>query len=303
MDKFNPSDANHITRKYLDSILIEERLMDSDIASTEFELFGEKFSSPIMTPSFSHLETFGPGRQNGMCEYSLGAKMAGVVNWVGMGENEDFAEIMKAGAKTIKVIKPYADRNKLYDQMAFSEKAGAFGLGVDIDHSFSSKGGYDVVRGEKMKPLSSEEIKELVKSTKLPFIIKGVLSVRDAVACAECGVAGILVSHHHGRLPYAVPPLMVLPDIKAAVGDKMKIFVDCSIDTGADAYKALALGADAVAVGRALMEPIVKGGPEGARDYLKKMNEELAFIMAFTGCRTLKDIEASALWINGKQCK
>ena len=106
MDKFNPSDANHITRNYLDSILIEERLMDSDIASTEFELFGEKFASPIMTPSFSHLETFGPGRQNGMCEYSLGAKMAGVVNWVGMGENEDFAEIMKAGAKTIKVIKP-----------------------------------------------------------------------------------------------------------------------------------------------------------------------------------------------------
>ena len=302
-EKIRPSDANIITRKYLDSILIEERLVDSDVPSTEFELFGEKFSTPVMTPSFSHLHIFAPERENGMCEYSLGAKLAGAVNWVGMGENDEFEEIMKTGARTIRIVKPYADRAKIYDQFAFAEKLGAFAVGIDIDHSFSSKGTYDVVRDELMRPLSSDEIKELVNFTKLPFIIKGVLSVKDAVACADCGVSGILVSHHHGRLPFALPPLMVLPEIKKAVGDRMKIFVDCSIDTGADAYKALALGADAVAVGRALMEPLVKGGAQGVADYIKGMNDELSFIMAFTGCKTLKDMDPSVLWINGKQCK
>lgn len=297
------SDANRITRSYLDSILIEQRLVDAEVPSTEFELFGEKFSTPIMTPSFSHLHIFAPERENGMCEYSLGARLAGAVNWVGMGENDEFAEIMKTGAKTIRVVKPYADRDKIYDQFRFAEEQGAFGLGIDIDHSFSSRGTHDVVRGEEMRPLTSAEIRNLAESTGLPLIIKGVLSVQDALRCADCGAKGILVSHHHGRMPYALPPLMVLPHIKEAVGDRLKIFVDCSIDTGADVYKALALGADAVAVGRALMPAIVSGGAEGVRDFLKNMNDELAMIMAFTGCRSLEDIEPSSLWIDGKACK
>ena len=95
---------------------------------------------------------------------------------------------------------------------------------------------------------------------------------------------------------------MVLPEIKKAVGDSLKIFVDCRIDTGADAYKALALGADAVSVGRAMMQPLVKEGAEGVEKLLRQMKDELSMLMAFTGCKTLADIEPSALWINGKHC-
>ncbi|MBE6936674.1 MAG: alpha-hydroxy-acid oxidizing protein [Ruminococcaceae bacterium] len=302
-ETFRPSDANQITRNYLDSILIEERLIDAEIPSTAFELYGEKFDTPIMTPAFSHLNVFAPERENGMCEYARAAKNAGAVNWVGMGENPQFGEIMEVGAKTIRIVKPYADRNKVYDQIAYAEKTSALAVGIDIDHIFGNDGGHDNVFGEEMTTQSRDEIKDFVRSTKLPFVIKGVLSVRDAVKCVECGVQGIVVSHHHGRLPFAVPPLMVLPEIKKVVGDSLKIFVDCHIDTGADAYKALALGADAVSVGRAMMQPLVKEGAEGVEKLLKQMRDELALLMAFTGCKTLSDIEPTALWINGRRCE
>ena len=92
-------------------------------------------------------------------------------------------------------------------------------------------------------------------------------------------------------MPYAIPPLMVLPDIVEAVGDSVKIFVDCGIDTGSDAFKALALGADAVCVGRAVMPALQKDGCRGVVDYVTKMNDELRMMMAFTGFRKLDEIE------------
>lgn len=285
------------TREYLDSILVEERLIDSGIPSIEMELFGETFSSPIMTPAFSHLTTFAPGQQDGLVEYSKAMRELNQVNWIGMGENDELERVAQTGARTVKIVKPYADRKKIFDQIAFAEAHGAFAVGVDIDHSFAGDGTYDVVMGEKMIGQSSGDIAELVRSTRLPFIVKGVLSVSDALKCAECGAAGIVVSHHHGRMPYAIPPLMVLPDIVEAVGDSVKIFVDCGIDTGSDAFKALALGADAVCVGRAVMPALQKDGCRSVVDYVTKMNDELRMMMAFTGFRKLDEIEESVLWM------
>ncbi len=90
--------------------------------------------------------------------------------------------------------------------------------------------------------------------TKLPFVVKGVLSVSDAVNCAEIGAKAIIVSHHHGRIPYAVPPMMVLPEIKDALaGTDVKIIVDCGIASGANVFKAIALGADAASMLQVLL--------------------------------------------------
>lgn len=284
------------TREYLDSIFVEERLIDSVVPSLELELFGETFASPIMTPAFSHMQKFAPEQKDGMCEYSKA--MAGMhqVNWIGMGENDEFARVAATGARTIKIIKPYADRGKILDQIAFAEAHGALAVGIDIDHIFGDDGNYDCVMGEDMTAQSADDIAALVQATHLPFIVKGVLSVTDAAKCAKIGVQGIVVSHHHGRMPYAVPPLMVLPEIAEEVGASMKIFVDCSIDTGSDAFKALALGADAVCVGRAMMPALKQDGCQGVTDYVKKMNDELRMMMAFTGCRTLQDITEDVLW-------
>ncbi|HKM34498.1 MAG TPA: alpha-hydroxy-acid oxidizing protein [Lachnospiraceae bacterium] len=291
------------TREYLDSILVEERLIDSVIASQDFELYGKHFSTPIMTPAFSHLKTFVKEQKNGMYEYSKAAKHVNAVNWVGMCENEEFEEIQESKAETIRIIKPYADRDKIFSQIVFAEKCGALAVGIDIDHIFGTDGKCDCVMGETMACQTLHNIKEYVEATRLPFVIKGVLSVQDAVKCAEAGVQGIVVSHHHGRLPFAVPPLMVLPDIVKAVFSykQMRVFVDCGIDSGYDAFKALALGADAVSAGRVLMPELAKEGSSGVEKYLNKMKEQLAYIMAFCGCSTLEEIDSSVLYrLQGK---
>lgn len=285
------------TRDYLDSIFVEERLIDSVVPSLEMELFGEKFSSPIMTPAFSHMKTFAPGQGDGMIEYSKAMRELNQVNWIGMGENDEFERVAQTGARTVKIVKPYADRSKILDQIAYAEAHGALAVGIDIDHIFSNSGGYDVVLGEKMTGQTAEDLAQLAEATALPFIVKGVLSVSDALKCAKSKAAGIVVSHHHGRMPYAIPPLMVLPDIVKAVDGEMKIFVDCSIDTGSDAFKALALGADAVCVGRAVMPSLQQGGCKGVIDYVSRMNDELRMMMAFTGFASLGEINDSVLWM------
>lgn len=302
-ETFRASDANAITRRYLDSILIEQRLIDSDVPSLKTELFGRTFDTPVMMPAFSHLHIFAPEREDGMREYARAALAIGAVNFVGMSGDEDFGGIVEVGASTVRIVKPYADREKVISQLRYAEKCGAFAVGMDIDHIFSSKGGHDNVFGDEMTTQSFDDIASYVRETKLPFVVKGVLSARDAEKCAEAGASAILVSHHHGRMPFAVPPLMVLPEIRKAVGGKLKIFADCGIDSGADVFKALALGADMAAVGRAIMPPLAKSGAAGVEAYVRGMNDELSMIMAFTGCKTLDMIDSSLLWIDGKHIK
>ena len=145
-----------------------------------------------------------------------------------------------------------------------------------------------------MKPKTTAEIKSFVKASKVPFIVKGVLSVTDAKKCLEAGVSGIVVSHHGGHVPYSIPPLMILEDIVDAVGGKMKIFVDCGIVSGIDAYKCLALGADAVSVGRHLM-PLLRDGADAVARRMKAMTAELARIMADTGVTSLDKMDPSTI--------
>ena len=290
------SDANEITERYMDSILIEERLIDSVKADISTTLFGESFSMPVLTPAFSHLKSFNGRELSGLEEYSLAAKESNILNFCGMMENDMFQKIIDTGAKTVRIVKPYADNGKVRDQFQFAEEAGAFGIGMDIDHIFGPDG-YDVVVGEEIAPQTTDMLRSYVESTKLPFIVKGVLSVQDALKCAEIGAKGIIVSHHHGRLPYAVPPMMILPDIKEALKDKdITIIVDCGIASGADVYKALALGADAAAVGRSMMPSLEKDGTPGVVKFLEGIGSELRYIMSNTGFSKVSDIDDSALY-------
>ncbi|MCQ2503748.1 MAG: alpha-hydroxy-acid oxidizing protein [Saccharofermentans sp.] len=292
------SDANTYTARYIDSILIKQRLIDSVVADTKTEIFGEVFSSPVMTPAFSHLKNFGGRELTGLEEYSVAARELNILNFVGMMENDDFAKIIKTGAKTIRIVKPYADNGKVRDQMQFAQEAGAFGIGMDIDHIFGENG-TDVCMGEEMAVQTSDMIRTYIESTSLPFVVKGVLSVEDAVKCAELGAKAIIVSHHHGRLPYAVPPMLVLPEIKEALkGADVKIIVDCGIESGTDVYKALALGADAAAVGRSMIPSLEKDGVEGVKQFISRVNNELRFAMSCTGFATTAEVDDSCLVIN-----
>lgn len=290
------SDANIITAKYMDSILIKERLIDSVVADTKTEFFGETFDMPVFTPAFSHLGKYNGRDLTGLEEYSIAAKNKNILNFVGMMENDLFAKIAATGAKTVRIVKPYADNGKVRDQMQYAESIGAFGIGMDIDHIFGNTG-LDIVIGEQMAVQTADMLASYIESSKLPFVVKGVLSAEDAVKCAEIGAKAIIVSHHHGRLPYAAPPMMVLPEIKEALeGKDVKIIVDCGIASGADVYKAIALGADAAAVGRSMLPALEKEGVEGVEKFLQSVSDELRFIMSCTGYAKVQDIDDSCLY-------
>lgn len=288
-------DANQITRAYFDSLLVEMRHIDCVLPSTTLELYGETFSTPIMMAALSHLK----GRyENGMVEMAKAAAALHSVMWAGMGDEEELDQILATGARTIKIIKPYADNARVLRKIAHAERNGALAVGMDLDHSFNRNGEYDNVRGLAMMPRTLEDIRCYVKSTKLPFVIKGVLSVKEALKCLDAGVQGIVVSHHHGIMPYAVPPLMVLPEIVDAIRGRMPIFVDCGVMTGMDAFKALALGATAVSAGRIVVGPLAEEGPDGAINIVGRMTKELAGAMARTCSPDVRHIDSSLIWRN-----
>lgn len=291
----DPASSKEITRAYFDSLLLEMRLMDAKVPVTDFELYGKKFKTPIMTAALSHIGTFNPDMPSGMVQYAQAAQMTGAVHWIGMGSDEEFEAVMATGADTIRIIKPYADEDKIFSMIRCAERNGALAVGMDIDHMFGMEGDRDICMGETMEIKSSEDLKRYIDATELPFVIKGVLSVQDAVRCAQIGAKGIVVSHHGGRLSYAVPPLYVLPEIVKAVGDKIPVFVDCGICSGMDAYKALALGATAVSVGTHLIPFIRQGGQQAVADRIKEMTAQLKGAMAYTGVASVKEFDSSVI--------
>lgn len=290
-------DANVYNRAYLDHIHVEMRVIDSVEPELGTELFGEHFSSPIMMPAFSHLNKVGEDGKRPMVQYALAAKELEFMNWVGMEEDADYAEIAATGARTVRIIKPFRDHAVILEQIYFAVRHKAIAVGIDIDHIPGKDGKYDIVDGIPMGPVTRENLRAYVAASPVPFVTKGVLSVQDALKAKEAGCAAIVVSHHHGRIPFGIAPLQVLPRIREALaGSGVKIFVDCSMDSGYDAYKALALGADAVSVGRGILSPLLKEGTEGVKKKILKMNEELGELMMYTGVKNTCEFDSTVLY-------
>ena len=273
------SNSDKITRDYFDSLLIETRYLDAVLPTTEMTLFGETFRTPIMTAALSHLHN---SAQNGMTIYAQAAVQSGAVHWVGMGSDKELEEIVATGARTIKIIKPHADNREVLRKIEHAVKIGCIAVGMDIDHAFNSEGEYDNVFGLPMKASMKEDPEGFLYPE------------ADAEKCLKAGCAGIVVSHHHGMIQYAVPPLMVLQDIISVTGDSIPVFVDCGIESGIDAYKCLALGAKAVSVGRHLM-PLLKNGADSVAQRINDMTAELAGVMARTGVRALDKMDATVI--------
>ena len=289
--------TREVTREYFDRMMLEMRLMDSVVPRTTLELYGKTFETPVMTAALSHLGTFHPELPSGMVQYAMGAQKSGAVHWIGMGSDQEFEAVTATGARTIRIIKPYAREEKIFEMIRCAERCGALAVGMDIDHMFDLKGDPDVCMGEPMAVKSSKEIQRYVESTKLPFLVKGVLSVQDAEKCMAVGAQGIVVSNHGGRLNGTLPPLAVLPAIAAAVAGKIPIFVDCGVCSGMDAYKALAHGATAVSVGGHLIPYLKKGGEEAVAGRIRQMTEELKGVMAYTGVGSLQEFDASVIHV------
>ncbi|MHB1869467.1 MAG: alpha-hydroxy acid oxidase [Steroidobacteraceae bacterium] len=123
------------------------------------------------------------------------------------------------------------------------------------------------------------------------LLVKGVLNVADARRAAELGCDGIVLTNHGGRqLDYCVAPIEVLAEIAAEVGDRMTVLIDSGFRRGTDIAKALALGADAVMVGRATLYGLAAAGEPGVRRALSMLTVELDRVLGQMGCRTVADL-------------
>ena len=269
--------------------------MNSTNPDTTFTLYGETFASPIMTAALSHLAQIAEG---GMAEgIARGALDAGCVMWYGAAEEEEIQMLADTGVRLIEIIKPYTNRDIIYKKIRHAESLGLMAVGIDIDHPFANDGSPDIVDGEELKALTTAELAEIVKSTRLPLITKGVLSLYDADISLQAGVKGMVLSHHNNRIEYAIPPVYLLPEVCKLAGEDVPVFVDGMIQSGMDAFKAIALGAKGVCIGRPLMAAYTKAKAQGVSEYLKNARDELAKAMAYTGCTDLGKMDPGVIHV------
>ncbi|EEF33208.1 peroxisomal (S)-2-hydroxyacid oxidase GLO4 [Ricinus communis] len=142
--------------------------------------------------------------------------------------------------------------------------------------------------------MSWKDISWLRSITSLPILIKGVLTHEDAIKAVEVGVAGIVVSNHGARqLDYSPATITVLEEVVHAVGGKIPVLFDGGVQRGTDVFKALALGAQAVLVGRPVVFGLAAKGDYGVRRVIEMLKNELELTMALSGCPSVKCITRS----------
>ena len=281
-------DSITIARKYMDSLVVESRIIGAERPSSKVTFCGFTFDTPIMTAALSHLDL------KSMAE---GAAMLNAPVSIGMGDNAELKSVLDTGAHVMKVIKPYKDKDEILSRIEFARENGAMAVGMDVEHSVNVEDDEDsVVLGKEMKLPTLAELREYVEFAKIPFFIKGAFSLHDAEKAMELGCKGIIMSHHNGLMRCAVPHLMILPDIRKHVGDKLSIIIDGGIESGFDAFKALALGADLVSVGKILIDPLKNEGAEGVCKTMKKMTGELRAMMLRTSSKDVESIDPSVIY-------
>ena len=157
-------------------------------------------------------------------------------------------------------------------------------LGDDLPLDTKPVGGWDAT-------LTWPDVAWVREHSGLPVLVKGVVTAEDAVAALDAGADGIVVSNHGGRqLAGCVPTAVALPEVTAAVGGRVPVLVDGGIRDGADVLRALALGADAVLVGRPYGWGLATGGEAGVRAVIDAFADDLRRALALTGCATLADV-------------
>ncbi|KUO70960.1 MAG: 2-hydroxy-acid oxidase [Clostridia bacterium BRH_c25] len=278
-----------------------DTIYDYKEVDTTVELFGKSFSFPIFAAPIGGLyQQYGEALNDEEYSHAIvaGCKNAGTAGFTGDGVKEEhYALPIKAisgvGGWGIPTIKPWK-KDEVIAKVKMAAEIGTLAVAMDIDAA-----GLAVLAaaGKPVSPKSVEEIREIVSSTKLPFIIKGIMTATGAIKAVEAGAYGIVVSNHGGRVFDHTPATVeVLQEIYKAVGGKIKIFIDGGIRTGIDVMKVLALGADAVLIGRPYGVAAYGGGAEGVELYTRKIGSELKDAMIMTGCSTLKDIDERVIY-------
>lgn len=275
-----------------------DTICESAPVDTSLSLFGRKFRYPFFAGPVGAVNLhYGPKYDDmSYNDILVGAcAEAGIAAFTGDGTN---AEVMKSAVKAIKkaggmgvpTVKPW-NLETIREKMELVRTSGSFAAAMDVDAA-----GLPFLKN--MTPpagsKSVRELKEIAEMIDVPFIVKGVMTVNGALKAKEAGAAGIVVSNHGGRVLDQCPATAeVLETITEAVGYSMVVLVDGGIRSGTDVFKALALGARGVLIGRPFVTALYGGGAEGVKTYIAKLAGELEDTMAMCGARSLRGITSN----------
>lgn len=267
---------------------------------TSTSLFGHALSMPILAAPMTGVVYNMGGKlpEDVFSEMIIaGAEAAGTLGMCGDGADPamyagGLEAIARHDGRGVPFVKPRA-QDQVLSRVREAEEARALAVGMDVDGAGLIT---MALKGQPVGPKSFMEIKELIDSTALPFIVKGVMTPDEAQLAVSAGASAVVVSNHGGRvLDHTPGAAEVLPAIASKIKGRAVILADGGVRTGADVLKLLALGADAVLVGRPLAVGAFGGGAEGVAAILEKMRSELVSAMLLTGTENVREVSRDIL--------
>ena len=262
---------------------------------TSVELFGRTFKYPFFAGPVGAMTLHYGEKYDDLAYNNLlvdACAKGGIAAFTGDGTNAKVMEgataaIKAAGGFGIPTVKPW-NLETIREKMELVKASGSFAVAMDIDGA-----GLPFLKN-LTPPAGSktvDELREVAEMAGVPFIIKGIMTRRGALKANDAGAAAIVVSNHGGRVLDQCPATAeVLEDIVEAVGGRMKILVDGGLRSGVDVFKALAMGADGVLLGRPFVTAVYGGAAEGVQCYIDKIGGELEDTMRMCGAASISDI-------------
>ena len=264
--------------------------------TTEAVLFGRTFAAPIFAGPVGAVKLHYGDLYTDLQYNDIlvpACAEAGIAAFTGDGTDPAVFEaacraISAAGGAGIPTVKPW-DRDTLFAKLAMAKAAGVSAIAMDIDAA-----GLPFLQN-LTPPAGSKTVEELQEVVRfcgdLPFLLKGVMTVRGAEKAVRAGARAIVVSNHGGRVLDQCPATAeVLEEIVRAVGDQITVLVDGGIRSGMEVFKALALGAKGVLIARPFVPAVYGGGAAGVAAYTAKLTAELRDTMAMCGVHTIEEI-------------
>jgi 4-hydroxymandelate oxidase len=288
-------------REALSEYFIQPRLVGNDFfPDTSIDLFGQKLSMPILAAPMSGIATNLRGlveEEEFLTMVLEGCADAGTLG--AFGDSYDTtagyigAKLMQTN-KGIAVLKPRIFE-EISGRIEALKKSSIVAIGLDLDGVTGL-----LLESRRVGRKSKQDLKEIRSLFPGPMFLKGILNVEDASVAYEAGFDGVVVSNHGGRsIDYCPAPATVLPAIVKKFKGKLKILADGGIRNGYDAFIYLALGADAVMVGRTVLYGAVGGGRAGVGAVVSQLASELTRAMVVTGCKNVEEIGKHSIKIYG----